>query len=154
MTQIGRGLPRPNARRLVEGKGRFVGDLRPSRMLHAAFVRSPHAHAVILAMDLSAARNAAGVIAVLSGADLSAHVTPWIGVLSHMAGMRSPPQPALAVGRTHWMGEPVAMVLATSRALAEDAAELVVVDYDPLSAVTDMEAAISADSVLIHPDLG
>lgn len=152
--QIGRGLPRPNARRLVEGKGRFVGDLRPSRMLHAAFVRSPHAHAVILAMDLSAARNAKGVIAVLSGADLSAHVTPWIGVLTHMAGMRSPPQPALAVGRTHWMGEPVAMVLATSRALAEDAAELVVVDYDPLSAVTDMEAATSADSVLIHPHLG
>lgn len=154
MTQIGRALPRPNARRLVEGAGRFVGDLTPPRMLHAVFVRSPYAHAVITGMDLDAARAAPGVVAVYDGADMATQITPWVGVLTHMVGMRSPPQPALAVGRTHWQGEPVVMIVASSRALAEDAAELVTVDYDPLPPVTDMEAALAPDAPVIHPDLG
>jgi len=154
MTQIGRVLPRPNARRLVEGAGRFVGDLTPPRMLHAVFVRSPYAHAVITGMDLDAARAALGVVAVYDGADMATQITPWVGVLTHMVGMRSPPQPALAVGCTHWQGEPVVMIVARSRALAEDAAELVTVDYDPLPPVTDMEAALAPDAPVIHPDLG
>jgi carbon-monoxide dehydrogenase large subunit len=154
MTQIGRALPRPNARRLVEGGGRYVADRAPARLLHAVFVRSPYAHAAITHINLAAARAAPGVVAAYDGADMATQIAPWVGVLTHMVGMRSPPQPALAVGRTHWAGEPVAMVLATSRALAEDAAELVQVDYDPLPPVTDMETALAADAPLIHPDLG
>ena len=145
MTQIGRALPRPNARRLVEGGGRYVADRAPARLLHAVFVRSPYAHAAITHIDLAAARAAPGVVAAYDGADMATQITPWVGVLTHMVGMRSPPQPALAVGRTHWAGEPVAMVLATSRALAEDAAELVVVDYDPLPPIADIEAALTSD---------
>lgn len=153
MTQIGRALPRPNARRLVEGGGRYVADRAPARLLHAVFVRSPYAHAAITHIDLAAARAAPGVVAAYDGTDMAAQITPWVGVLTHMVGMRSPPQPALALGRTHWAGEPVAMVLATSRALAEDAAELVMVDYAPLPPVTDMEAALAPEAPLIHPDL-
>lgn len=151
---IGQSIPRPNARRLVEGRGRYVADKTLPRMLHAAFVRSPHPHADILSVDLSPALAAQGVVAAYDGAMLAGMVTPWVGVLTHMTGMRSPPQPALAVGRTHWQGEPVAMVLATSRALAEDAAALVEVDYAPLPAVTDMEAALAPDAPVIHAGLG
>lgn len=151
---IGQSIPRPNARRLVEGRGRYVADKTLPRMLHAAFVRSPHPHADILSVDLSPALVAQGVVAAYDGAMVAGMVTPWVGVLTHMTGMRSPPQPALAVGRTHWQGEPVAMVLATSRALAEDAAALVEVDYAPLPAVTDMEAALEPDAPVIHAGLG
>ena len=152
--QTGRSLPRPNARRLLQGKGRFVADKALPRMLHAAFVRSPHAHARILGIDLNAARAAPGVVAAWDGAAIAAHVTPFVGVLTHMTGMKSPPQPAMAVGTSHWQGEPVAMVVARTRALAEDAAALVEVDYDPLPPVCDVEAALAPDSPLIHPALG
>lgn len=151
---IGKPIARPNARRLVEGRGRYVGDKVLPRMVHAAFVRSPHPHADIVSIDLSAARAASGVVAVFDGAQMAERISPWVGILTHMTGMRSPPQPALAVGRTHWQGEPVAMILAASRALAEDAAALVEVDYDPLPAVTDMEGALAADAPLIHSSLG
>jgi aerobic carbon-monoxide dehydrogenase large subunit len=152
--QVGRSIPRPNARRLLQGKGRFVADKSLPRMLHAAFVRSPHAHARIGALDLSAARAMPGVVAAYTGADIAAHVTPFVGVLTHMTGMQSPPQPALAVDVTHWQGEAVAMIVAQSRAQAEDAAALVDVDYTPLPPVCDMEAALDPDSPLVHPALG
>jgi carbon-monoxide dehydrogenase large subunit len=151
---IGASIPRPNARRLLQGKGRFVGDKTLPRTVHAAFVRSPHAHARILSVDLSAARALPGVVACYDGADIARLVVPFVGILTHMTGMRSAPQPALAVGTSHWQGEPVAMVVAHSRALAEDAAALVEVDYDPLPPVCDMEAALAPDAPLIHPDLG
>ena len=109
--QVGRSIPRPNARRLLQGKGRFVADKTLPRMLHAVFVRSPHAHARIVGLDLSAARGMPGVVAAYSGADISAHVVPFVGVLTHMTGMLSPPQPPLAVGVTHWQGEAVAMIV-------------------------------------------
>ena len=152
--QIGRSIPRPNARRLLQGKGRFVADKVLPRMLHVAFVRSPHAHARILGVDLTAARAAPGVVAVYDGPQIAANVTPFVGILTHMTGMKSPPQPAMACGVTHWQGEPVVMVVAQSRALAEDAAGQVEVDYEPLPPVCDMEAALSPDAALIHPQLG
>lgn len=152
--QVGRSIPRPNARRLLQGKGRFVADKTLPRMLHVAFVRSPYAHARILDVDLSAARAMPGVVAAYDGADIAAHVTPFVGILTHMTAMQSPPQPALACGVTHWQGEAVAMIVAQSRALAEDAAAVVVMDYEPLPAVCDMEAALDPASPLIHPDLG
>jgi len=150
---IGASVPRPNALRLLQGRGRFVDDKVLPRMVHAVFVRSPHAHARILFIDTAAARALPGVVAIYDGADMAKVITPWVGVLTHLSGMRSPPQPALAHGVTHWQGEPVVMVIAQSRALAEDAAALVDVDYDPLPAVCDMEAALAPDAPRIHPQL-
>jgi carbon-monoxide dehydrogenase large subunit len=152
--QVGRSIPRPNARRLLQGKGRFVADKSLPRMLHAAFVRSPHAHARIVGMDLSAARAMPGVVAAYTGTDIAAHVMPFVGVLTHMTGMQSPPQPALAVDVTCWQGEAVAMIVAQSRAQAEDAVAAVDVDYAPLPPVCDMETALEPDAPLVHPALG
>ena len=81
-------------------------------------------------------------------------VTPYVGVLSHLAGLKSAPQHPLAVDVARWQGEPIAMVVAQSRAEAEDAAELIEADLDPLPVVADMETALDPDTPLIHPDLG
>jgi carbon-monoxide dehydrogenase large subunit len=151
---IGQPSPRADAARLLQGRGRFVDDVTLPRMVHAAFVRAPHAHARIGAIDIAAARAAPGVVAIYTGADLAKHVTPYVGVLTHMAGLRSPPQHPLAVDVARWQGEPVVMVIATSRALAEDACEMVLVDYDVLPAALDTEGALAADSPLIHPEFG
>lgn len=150
---IGASVPRPNATRLLQGRGRFVDDKALPRMVHAAFLRAPHAHARILAIDTAAARDMPGVVAVWTGADMADHITPWVGVLTHLPGMRSPPQHAMAVDVVRWAGEPVAMVVAHSRSQAEDALGAIEVDYDPLPAVTDMEAALAPDSPRIHPEL-
>jgi len=151
---IGAALARPNARRLLVGRGRFVDDRTLPRMVHAAFLRSPYAHARIRGIDLAAARAAPGVVAVWDGAEIAAEVAPFVGVLTHLAGMRSAPQPALAHGTTHWQGEPLAIVLARSRAEAEDAVALIEADLDPLDPVTDPEAALAPGAAAIHPALG
>jgi len=147
---IGRSVPRPNTRRLVEGRGHFVDDLSLPRMVHAAFLRSPYAHARIARIDTAAAKAAADVVAVYTGADLVAHIEPWVGVLSHLKGLRSAPQPAVAVDVARWQGEPVAMVVAASRAAAEDAAALIEVDYQPLPAAVDAERALDPGEPVIH----
>jgi aerobic carbon-monoxide dehydrogenase large subunit len=151
---IGQSAPRADAARLLQGRGRYVDDVSLPRMVHAAFVRSPHAHAKITAIDTTAAKSCPGVVAIYTGADLAQHVTPYVGVLTHLAGLRSAPQHPLALEVARWQGEPVVMVIATSRALAEDACEHVMVDYDPLPATLDAETALSADAPLIHPEFG
>lgn len=149
---IGRTVPRPNAKRLLEGHGRFVDDLILPRMVHAAFLRSPYAHARITAIDTSAAQACDGVVRVFTGKDLAEHVTPWVGVLSHLAGLRSAPQLPLAVDTVRWQGEPVVMVIAESRAHAEDACGLINVDYEELPAACDMERALDRDAPVIHAE--
>jgi len=151
---IGQPSPRVDAARLLQGRGRFVDDETLPRMVHAAFVRSPHAHAKILEIETTNAKPAPGVIAIYTGDDLAEHVTPYVGVLTHMKGLRSAPQHPLAVGIARWQGEPVVMVIATSRALAEDACELVQVDYDELPPVVDTETALDGDAPVIHPEFG
>ncbi len=151
---IGQSVPRPNLGRLLQGRASFVSDMQLPRMLHAAFLRSPHAHALIASIDTAAARSMPGVAAVLTGADLQPLCTPWIGTLTHLAGLASAPQHALAIGRARWQGEPVAMAVASSRALAEDAAEQIVVEYEALPAVVDPHAALDPASPVIHPELG
>ena len=150
---IGQPIPRPNARRLLAGQGRYVDDVSLPRIVHAAFVRSPYAHARIIAIDLTPARRAPGVVAVFDGPAIAAVCTPWVGVLTHIAGMRSVPQHALAIERARWQGEPVAVIIAESRALAEDAAQLVAVQWEELPAVTDKSTALDADAPVIHPTL-
>jgi aerobic carbon-monoxide dehydrogenase large subunit len=151
---IGRSVPRPNLARLTQGRAQFVSDLALPRMAHVAFVRSPHAHARITAINTAAAKTAPGVIAVVTGAELAKVITPWVGVLTHLKGIKSAPQHAIAVERACWQGEAVCAVVARSRAEAEDACELVEVAYEELPAVTDAETALDAATPVIHPSLG
>jgi carbon-monoxide dehydrogenase large subunit len=151
---IGRSVPRPNLARLTQGRGQYVSDVVLPRMAHVAFVRSPHAHARIKQINTDAAKRAPGVIAVVTGAELAKVCTPWVGVLTHLKGIKSAPQHPIAVERACWQGEAVAAVVARTRALAEDAAELVEVTYEELPAVTDAETALDATTPVIHPDLG
>src|SRR5271155_522862 len=86
---IGRAVPRPNLARLTQGRGQYVSDVVLPRMVHVAFVRSPLAHARIKAINAAAAKVATGVIAVVTGAELAHVITPWIGVLTHLKGIKS-----------------------------------------------------------------
>ena len=152
---IGRSVPRPSARRLVQGHGRYTDDVpAPARTLHAAFLRSPYAHATITRIDVAAARAAPGVALVVTGRDLDGVCEPWVGTLSHFRGLRSPRQHALAVDHVVWQGEPVVGVVADTRALAEDALGLIEIDYTELPPVTDPDAALLPGSPLVHPELG
>jgi carbon-monoxide dehydrogenase large subunit len=151
---IGKSVPRPNLDRLMQGRGLYVSDLELPRMAHVVFVRSPHAHAKIVAIDADAARKMPGVVAVVTGEELAAVITPWVGVLSHLKGLKSAPQRAIAIEKACWQGEAVAAVVATSRAVAEDVAEVVAVHYEELEAVTDMGTALDPATPVIHASLG
>jgi carbon-monoxide dehydrogenase large subunit len=151
---IGRSVPRPNLGRLTQGRAQFVSDVNLPRMGHVVFVRSPHAHAIIGSIDAARARSSTGVIAVVTGAELAKVITPWVGVLTHLKGIKSAPQHAIAIERARWQGEAVCAVVAHTRAQAEDACELLEITYDELPAVTDAETALEPDTPVIHPDLG
>jgi carbon-monoxide dehydrogenase large subunit len=134
---------------LLTGKGTYIGNLRVPGLTHAAFVRSPAAHARIGSIDVSEARRAPGVVAVLTAADLG--IEPFHGFMVLNAHCARPP---LATDKVRFVGEPVALVVADSAAAAEDATELVVVDYDPLPAVVDPEAALAPGAPLQFEDMG
>src|SRR4051812_13615346 len=147
---IGRGIPRSHARRLAAGRGAYADDLRFPRLLHAAFLRSPYAHARIARLDLSDALKSDGVVAAYDAAALGAVCKPWQTKLATWPGHRSPPQPPLATGEAMWQGQPVAIVLATSRALAEDAVERIEVDWQPIDAIPHREAAVAHHLAFEH----
>jgi aerobic carbon-monoxide dehydrogenase large subunit len=151
---IGRSVPRPNLDRLMQGRGLYVSDIELPRMAHVVFLRSPHAHARIVAIDASTAKRMPGVIAIVTGEELANTITPWVGVLSHLKGLKSAPQHAIAIDRVCWQGEAVAAVVASGRALAEDAAEVIAIQYEELEAVTDMRTALDRGTPVIHPELG
>jgi carbon-monoxide dehydrogenase large subunit len=151
---IGRSVPRPNLARLTQGRGTYVSDVTLPRMAHVAFVRSPHAHARINSVATAAAKKSPGVIAVVTGAELAEVMTPWVGVLTHLKGLKSAPQSPIAVEVACWQGEAVCAVVARSRAEAEDGCELVDVAYEELPAVTDPETALDARTPVIHASLG
>ena len=140
--------------RLTQGRGQYVSDITLPRMAHVAFVRSPHAHARIKDIETAEAKKSPGVIAVVTGAELAKVITPWVGVLTHLKGIKSAPQYAIAIERACWQGEAVCAVVARSRAEAEDACELIGVDYEVLPSVTDAETALDAKTPVIHPELG
>lgn len=146
----GTGVPRAHARRLAAGRGRYADDLRFPRLLHAAFLRSPYPHARIVRLDLTGLK---GVIAY-DGETLGAVCKPWQTRLATWPGHRSMPQPPLAIDRALWQGQPVAIVLAESRAIAEDAVERIEVEWEPLDALADPEAALEPSAPLLHPELG
>jgi carbon-monoxide dehydrogenase large subunit len=152
---VGRTLSRGGARRAVSGRGRYTDDHTPPRTLHAAFLRSPQAHARIVRIDTDAAKRQPGVALVMTGAELAKLCTgPWVGTLTCFPGMKSAPQYPMAVERACWVGEPVAMVVARSRAEAEDAVEHIAVEWQELPAVADKKTALDPRSPVIHAELG
>jgi len=150
---IGKSEPRPNAKRLLQGRGAYVDDLRFPRLAHVVFFRSPYAHARLKRLDLSKARAQPGVIATVDGRALAEYCTPWVGVLAHLKGIKSPPQHAIAIERACWQGEAMAAIVAETRTQAEDALAHVEAEWQELPVVTDMEAALRGDQ-LVHPELG
>jgi carbon-monoxide dehydrogenase large subunit len=150
---IGQSVPRPNAQRLLQGRGAFVDDLRFPRLAHVAFFRSPYAHARIKKLRFEKAIKVKGVIAVFDGPTVAEYCKPWVGVLAHLKGIKSPPQHAIAIERACWQGEAVAAVVAESRSQAEDAVQLVEADWEELPAVVDMEESLTGKKI-IHRELG
>ncbi len=142
---IGQRVPRKEDRRLLTGHGRYLDDIDLPGALHACFVRSPYAHARIRAIDVSDAVRMPGVVAVVTGADLARWTTP-LRMAPPIEGLVPTEMTALPIDKVRFNGDPVACVVATDRYLAEDAAETVAVDYEPLDAVTDMFAAMAADA--------
>ncbi len=143
---IGASVARREDRRFLVGKGRYTDDLRLPEQSWAVFVRSPHAHAAIRGIDTARAAAAPGVLAVLTGAEVAADGLGGIPCgwqIKNKDGsvMVEPPHPALAQGKVRHAGDPVAMVVAATRAQARDAAQLVEVDYQPLPAVAHLAAA-------------
>ena len=156
---VGRSLLRREDRRLLTGQGQFIADLVLPRMLHAVLVRSPVAHARIRSVDLSRAATAPGVVFALDGADLLQMLPSvpegqislprkWTSVIQHK--FLSPRQPLLAHDKVRHVGEAIAIIVAESRAQAEDAAELVHMDLEELPAIVDPEAAVRPDSCIVH----
>ncbi|MFL5734113.1 MAG: molybdopterin cofactor-binding domain-containing protein, partial [Chloroflexia bacterium] len=144
--------------RLLTGQAQFVDDVHLPNMVHVAFKRSDYAHARLLGVDVEAAREMPGVIAVYKAEDLGDYWKP--------SPLLVPPPPTqhiifnqrtagpLARDKVRYVGEPVAMVVAESRYLAEDAADAIVVDYEPLPAAVELEAAMAEDAPLVHEDVG
>jgi carbon-monoxide dehydrogenase large subunit len=153
-TGIGASVPRIELKRLLSGHGRYLDDIKLPRMLHLHFVRSPHPHARIRAIDVEAASQAPGVEAVFTGKDLNPMSEPLLGVALHRPGHRSAEQSLLAEERAVWQGQPVVAVVATTRAEAEDAAELIVIEWEALPAIADAQAALDRTQPAIHPELG
>ncbi|HEX2502134.1 MAG TPA: xanthine dehydrogenase family protein molybdopterin-binding subunit [Methylomirabilota bacterium] len=154
-TSVGQSLKRKEDPGFLTARERYVADLLLPGALHAAFVRSPHAHATIRRIDTALARQAPGVSGVYTGAD----VNPALGEIPMIIGhdafdeVHGPGRMPLAAGRARYVGEPVAVVVANTAYHAQDAADLVAVDYDPLPAVTDAEEALAPDAPRVHPDL-
>lgn len=146
---IGAKVKRLEDPKLLRGLAQYVDDIRLPGMSHAAMLRSPHAHARIKHIDVSAARRLTGIVAIYTGADLK----DQIGSLPTTADnptLRIPDHRVLAVEKVCYTGDAVAVVVAEDRAVARDGAELIQVDYEPLPAVVDPERALSADSPVIH----
>jgi 2-furoyl-CoA dehydrogenase large subunit len=143
---VGRSIARVEDSTLLTGRGRFIDDVgvHPGT-LHAAFLRSPHAHADIISIDVSQALQARGVAAVLHGEDIKALTS------SLVVGVKAPVECwPMAVGRVRYVGEPVAIVIASDRYLAEDAIDLIDVRYAPRPAVVDPRAALSSEAPVLH----
>jgi carbon-monoxide dehydrogenase large subunit len=154
---IGQGVSRFEDPRLLQGGGRYVDDIKLPGMAHGVVVRSQHAHATIKSLDVSAAKEAPGVLAVLTAADIKAAGwgdLPIPGGLKRRDGspMIKTRYPILAEDRVRWVGDCVAFVVAETVAQALDAAELVAVDFEPLPAMTSTEAAAKPGAVKVWDD--
>ncbi len=139
--------------RLITGAGTYIGDLSPTGMVHAEFVRSQYAHARINTIDVSEALATPGVVAVFTGSDVNDKINPLPGA-SHIEGANNPRRTILADGIVRFMGEAIAVVVAESEEIARDAAASVIVDYDALPLVSDLDEAAKEGGPLVHQSLG
>jgi carbon-monoxide dehydrogenase large subunit len=146
---IGKSLKRKEDPRLIQGLAHYVDDIVLPGTLHAAFVRSPYAHARIRSIDTSKAKTAPGVVAVLTAADIGSAIGP-VPCAAQIPDMKAAPRPVLATGKVRFIGEAVAVVVADGRYAARDAADLVDVDYEALTPVIDPEKAIAKGSPVLY----
>jgi carbon-monoxide dehydrogenase large subunit len=150
---IGRSLPRKEDLRLITGRGTYTADVKLPGMLYATFLRSQYAHAVIKEIDAREALNSPGVVAVLTGKEVS-NLTDPFPYLFQFTGLSYPRQFCLAVDKVRFVGEPVAVVLSTSPAAGEDSLELIRVEYEPLPVLLEpMEAVEKSSVTLIHDNI-
>lgn len=150
---VGARVPRLEDPRLLVGRGQYLDDLVVPGMLEAAVLRSPFAHARIVSIDASAARELPGVFDVLLGEDLVELVEPQPVIYQLLPDQPANPVRALAVDRVRWVGQPVAAVVATDRYVAEDALALIDVEYDPLPVVPDLAAALAPGAPKLYDEL-
>lgn len=150
---VGRALKRVEDPRLITGAATYVDDLRLPGLLHVAFVRSPYAHAHVTAIDTAAARALPGVVAVVTGQDVNA-ACGAVPCASDIPNLKAPKHTVLAGDRVYFVGHAVAAVVARDRYVAQDAADLIQVEYVPLPVVVDPERALEPGSPLVHPELG
>ena len=150
---VGQRVKRREDPRLLTGRGRYVDDVTLPRLLHAAFLRSDVARGAIRSIDVDAARALPGVRGVFTAAELNPICGPLHASLTGPRQASGPPERALADDDVRFVGEPIAIVVADSRYLAEDACELIVVDIEPHAPVVDMNGAL-ADDVIVHPEIG
>lgn len=149
---IGAALPRKEDYRLVTGQGRYLDDIAFPGCLHAHFVRSPHAHARILAIDCAAAREAEGVVAVVTGRELAEWTNP-ARVAPPIEGLHPVGFTTLPIDKVRFIGDPLLCIVATDRYLAEDAAELISIDYDLLDPMPDLDRALAPGAPLVDDSL-
>lgn len=155
LSLFGQPVRRVEDSRFLRGEGRYVDDLATPGALHAVFLRSPHAHARLLSLDVGAARAAPGVRLVLTGevlAQAGIGGLPCTSVLAAETPLVKPDHPCLALHRVRHVGEAVACVVAGTAHQAEDAAELILAEYDALPAVTDHDAALAPGAPLLHAE--
>ena len=150
---IGKALKRIEDPRLLAGNGQYVADLRVPGMLEAYVVRSPYAHAKIRGIESQSASAAPGVVAIFTARDLPPALPPIPMRLAPSRELENALQLPLASDVVRYAGEPVAVIVARSRYAAEDAADELQIDYEPLPAVVDMSAALRSDAPLVHPSM-
>jgi len=150
---VGRAMKRVEDPRLIRGIGTYVDDLRMPGLVHAAILRSPHAHARVGRIDVSAARKLPGVLGVFTGADVN-DACGLVPCAAAIPDLKAPKHTVLAGDRVYYVGHPVAVAVATDPYVARDAVEAIDVDYDPLPVVANAEEAVKPGSPLTHPDLG
>ena len=152
LRHIGAPLPRKEDMRFLTGHGGYVDDIEIPGALHACFVRSPHPHAKILSIGMEAARKTPGVFAVYAGKDLAQWTTP-LRMAPPIEGLHPVEMTTLPIDKVRFHGDPVACVIAETRYVAEDAAELVEVDYEPLPAVANLEQALLENAPKVDESL-
>jgi carbon-monoxide dehydrogenase large subunit len=151
MPHVGARLKRLDDPRLLTGRGRYVDDIALPRMVHVAFVRSPHAHAAIARVDVGAAAKSPGVVKVLTGQEIARLCKPYRGILHHYRGMKTGAMLPLAVERVRCVGEPIVAIAAETAAAAHDATARVNITYEPMQAALSAE---HANAPVIHSELG
>ena len=150
---VGTNVLRRQDPRLLKGLGTFVADVKRPGMLHLAVLRSPHAHARLVGLDAAPARGLSGVHLVVTGQDIAGRVRP-LPVLRQGRRLKAKPYSVLPTDKAIYVGQPLAAVVADSRALAEDAVERIAVEYETLPVVATMDDALAPGAPVIHPDFG